>query len=288
MAMHRRVPLLTATSAAAVLALTGCGLFGGDDEEPTTEETTQEQTTEATTDEATSETETEPATEEATDSATETEDATSSASPSEAADGEAPTDLSNSTVMGALNGQTVDGVELTALPVSMMESSGYDLQALLEEELGNVTVDPASCEDPVRGSFMGGVMQSNMGDGVVAVDTAGTLIITVHSFESVDEAETDLEDFRTGLEDCADATMTVDGSALPVELSEEDLTVEGAETAVQPQLSASGGGENLDVHSARMVYGNSVVTVLDSGEYQGQRADYEAVLTEVVELLQQA
>ncbi|KAA9393584.1 hypothetical protein FCK90_11365 [Kocuria coralli] len=283
---HRRAPLLAAASAAAALVLTGCGLFGGEDE-PAPEETAQQSSAEATattaspdaTDEATAE----------TSSAAPSPSATASSSATAGGGaGEAPADLSNSSVMGALNGQVVGGVELNALPVSLMEASGQDIPALLEESLGVVAVDPASCADPVQGSFMGGIMQSNMADGVVGVDTGGSVIITVHSFDSVQDAEADLQGFRDEVDDCSEATMSVDGESLPVELSDEDLTVEGAETAIRTRLNASGAGESIAVHSGRMVYGNSVVSVLSSGEYQGEQADYEALLTEVAQLLQGA
>ncbi|WP_047690792.1 hypothetical protein [Kocuria sp. ZOR0020] len=277
MATQRRFALVTATSAAALLALSGCGLFGGDDDSADDTATPEPTTTQ---------------TEEATQSPEPTETETSSASPtatetSTSASG-APTDLTNSRVMGAMNGQTVDGVQVNAATASIMEASGYDIPALLQEAMGVVTVDPAQCSDPVQGSFMGGVMQSNVDESVVAADQDGSVIITVHTYDSVDEAETELQGFRDSTQDCEQATMALDGAAMDIELTDEEISVKDAETAITTTFTATGAGGSMDVHTGRMVYGNSVVTAISTSEYDGQRADYEAMLSEVAELLQDA
>lgn len=291
MTKRGRLGWLAATSAAAALTLSGCGLFGGDD---STEEDSPSPSTEASQEQSSEQTASpdQTSSSEPTETSTGATSATPTASASGTAQatggGDAPTDLSNNSVMGALNGQTVGGATLNALPVSLMESSGYDIPALLEENLGVVTVDPATCDDPVQGSFMGGIVQSNMADSVVAVDTEGTVIVTVHSYGSVEEAETELENWQTGVEDCAQATMSLDGSALAVELSDEEITVDGAESATRTTMNAAGPGGDMDVHTARMVYGNSLVTIVASEEYEGVEADYEALLTEVADYLASA
>lgn len=277
MATQRRFALVTATSAAALLALSGCGLFGGDDDsadDTATPETTTTQTEEATQSPEPTETET------SSPSPTATETSTSASG--------APTDLTNSRVMGAMNGQTVDGVQVNAATASIMEASGYDIPALLQEAMGVVTVDPAQCSDPVQGSFMGGVMQSNVDESVVAADQDGSVIITVHTYDSVDEAETELQGFRDSTQDCEQATMALDGAAMDIELTDEEISVKDAETAITTTFTATGAGGSMDVHTGRMVYGNSVVTAISTSEYDGQRADYEAMLSEVAELLQDA
>ncbi|NKE09740.1 MULTISPECIES: hypothetical protein [Kocuria] len=277
MATQRRFALVTATSAAALLALSGCGLFVGDDDsadDTATPETTTTQTEEATQSPEPTETET------SSPSPTATETSTSASG--------APTDLTNSRVMGAMNGQTVDGVQVNAATASIMEASGYDIPALLQEAMGVVTVDPAQCSDPVQGSFMGGVMQSNVDESVVAADQDGSVIITVHTYDSVDEAETELQGFRDSTQDCEQATMALDGAAMDIELTDEEISVEDAETAITTTFTATGAGGSMDVHTGRMVYGNSVVTAISTSEYDGQRADYEAMLSEVAELLQDA
>lgn len=278
MAPHRRFALVTATSAAALLALSGCGLMGGNDDESAettaSPEATTTQTAESTQSPEATQTET------SSPSPTATETSTSASG--------APSDLTNSRVMGALNGQTVDGVQVNAATASIMEASGYDIPALLEEAVGVVTVDPAQCSDPVQGSFMGGVMQSNVDDSVVAADDDGSVIITVHTYDSVEDAETELQGFRDSIQDCGQATMALDGAAMDIELTDDEISVEDAETAITTTFTASGPGGSLDVHTGRMVYGNSVVTAISTGEYEGQPADYEAMLTEVAELLQEA
>lgn len=277
MATQRRFALVTATAAAALLALSGCGLFGGDDDsadDTATPETTTTQTEEATQSPEPTETET------SSPSPTATETSTSASG--------APTDLTNSRVMGAMNGQTVDGVQVNAATASIMEASGYDIPALLQEAMGVVTVDPAQCSDPVQGSFMGGVMQSNVDESVVAADQDGSVIITVHTYDSVDEAETELQGFRDSTQDCEQATMALDGAAMDIELTDEEISVKDAETAITTTFTATGAGGSMDVHTGRMVYGNSVVTAISTSEYDGQRTDYEAMLSEVAELLQDA
>ncbi|MDO5618778.1 hypothetical protein [Kocuria sp.] len=281
MATQRRFAWITATSAATVLALTGCGLFGGSNNDAAEPTATATETTGQTAE----------STQSPESTATATETATSTASPtstSTAASGEAPTDLTNNTVMAALNGQTIDGVRVNAATASIMEASGYDIPALLEEAMGEVTVQPTTCNDPVKGSFMGGVMQSNVADSVVAADQGGSVIVTVHVYDSVDEAETQLEDFQTSTQDCEQATMALDGAAMDIELSDENITVDSAESAIRTTFTASGPNGSMDVHTGRMVYGNSLVSVISVSEYEGTEADYEAILTEVAEALQQA
>lgn len=278
MATHRRFALVTASSAAALLALSGCGLFGGSDDDTPAPTTTPEETT--------AQTQTSTPTEENTQTATSSPSPTATETSTSATG--APTDLTNSRVMGALNGQMVDGAQLNAATASIMEASGYDIPALLEEAMGVVTVEPSECADPVQGAFMGGVMQSNVDESVVAADQEGSVIVTVHTYDSVDEAETELEAFRQDTQDCGQATMALDGSAMDIELSDEEVSVDDAQTAITTTFTASGPGGTMDVHTGRMVYGNSVVSALSTGEYEGQQADYEAMLTEVAELLQEA
>lgn len=287
MERRRRITMAAATSIAAALTLSGCGLFGGGEPKERSEESTQEQSAEATggseeqSAQATSE-----ETTESSDSASPTESDDESASPSASeSGGGSDGELSDSSVMGALNGEKVGGFEINAVPVSLMSASGYDIPSMLEESVGVVTVDPTSCEDPVKGSFMGGIMQSDMDEGVVGSDEEGNLIVTVHMYDSTSEAEDALDDFETGVKDCSEATMSVDDQPVDVQLENEDITVDSADTAIRTTLSAGGPGGSMDVHTGRMVYENSMISVIASEEYEGKQADYEELLTEIADLL---
>lgn len=274
MATQRRFTLVTASSVAALLALSGCSMIGGEDNN--SEETSSASASSSS-----------QSTSSASASSAESS-ASSSPSSSETATSSASEDLSENDVMAALNGQNIDGVELYAATGSVMEASGVDITAELEKSMGDVAVKPEKCSDPAKGSLLGGIMQPDMKDGVVAADQGGKLILTVKTFDSVEDAETGLKEFRDAVKDCKQVEMTLDGAAEEAELSDEEITVDGAEVAIRNSLNVQDSVDSPEVHTARMVYGNSLVTAIASSEFEGEEADYEALLGEVVDALEEA
>lgn len=288
MAAQLRFRALFAGTAIAALALTGCVQStddeGGDDSSSSSEESSApessapEETTEA------SEESSESTDEESSDdeSASEDESEASDSSSSSAASGEAPEDLSDSDLLSSLSTQ-INGAQLMAITADQLASTGTDPEEDLLEAFGeDFAVSPASCQDPFLNALLGGVHDT---DGVLAVDQEGSLMVSAETFDDAAAAEDALQDDRDAADGCGEVEVTADGTSGSAELSTSDLEVEGADSAYEATVEIEG----ESVSTAGMAYGNTVITVVDTGQFEGDPApDNAALLEEVATALSEA
>ena len=293
MAVQLRFRALFAGTAIAALALTGCVQStddeGGDDSSSSSEESSApessapEETTEASeessesTDEESSDDESASEDESASDdaSASEDESESSDSSSSSAASGEAPEDLSDSDLLSRLSTQ-VNGAQLMAITADQLASTGTDPEEDLLEAFGeDFAVSPASCQDPFLNALLGGVHDT---DGVLAVDQEGSLMVSAETFDDAAAAEDALQADRDAADGCGEVEVTADGASGSAELSTSDLEVEGADSAYEATVEIEG----ESVSTAGMAYGNTVITVVDTGQFEGDPAPDNAALLEEV------
>lgn len=288
MAAQLRFRALFAGTAIAALALTGCVQStddeGGDDSSSSSEESSApessapEETTEA------SEESSESTDEESSDdeSASEDESEASDSSSSSAASGEAPEDLSDSDLLSSLSTQ-INGAQLMAITADQLASTGTDPEEDLLEAFGeDFAVSPASCQDPFLNALLGGVHDT---DGVLAVDQEGSLMVSAETFDDAAAAEDALQADRDAADGCGEVEVTADGTSGSAELSTSDLEVEGADSAYEATVEIEG----ESVSTAGMAYGNTVITVVDTGQFEGDPApDNAALLEEVATALSEA
>ena len=293
MAAQLRFRALFAGTAIAALALTGCVQStddeGGDDSSSSSEESSApessapEETTEASeessesTDEESSDDESASEDESASDdaSASEDESESSDSSSSSAASGEAPEDLSDSDLLSRLSTQ-VNGAQLMAITADQLASTGTDPEEDLLEAFGeDFAVSPASCQDPFLNALLGGVHDT---DGVLAVDQEGSLMVSAETFDDAAAAEDALQADRDAADGCGEVEVTADGASGSAELSTSDLEVEGADSAYEATVEIEG----ESVSTAGMAYGNTVITVVDTGQFEGDPAPDNAALLEEV------
>lgn len=293
MAAQLRFRALFAGTAIAALALTGCVQStddeGGDDSSSSSEESSApessapEETTEASegssesTDEESSDDESASEDESASDdaSASEDESESSDSSSSSAASGEAPEDLSDSDLLSSLSTQ-VNGAQLMAITADQLASTGTDPEEDLLEAFGeDFAVSPASCQDPFLNALLGGVHDT---DGVLAVDQEGSLMVSAETFDDAAAAEDALQADRDAADGCGEVEVTADGTSGSAELSTSDLEVEGADSAYEATVEIE--GESYS--TAGMAYGNTVITVVDTGQFEGDPAPDNAALLEEV------
>lgn len=300
MAAQLRFRALFAGTAIAALALTGCVQStddeGGDDSSSSSEESSApessapEETTEASeessesTDEESSDDESASEDESASDdaSASEDESESSDSSSSSAASGEAPEDLSDSDLLSSLSTQ-INGAQLMAITADQLASTGTDPEEDLLEAFGeDFAVSPASCQDPFLNALLGGVHDT---DGVLAVDQEGSLMVSAETFDDAAAAEDALQADRDAADGCGEVEVTADGTSGSAELSTSDLEVEGADSAYEATVEIEG----ESVSTAGMAYGNTVITVVDTGQFEGDPApDNAALLEEVATALSEA
>lgn len=300
MAAQLRFRALFAGTAIAALALTGCVQStddeGGDDSSSSSEESSApessapEETTEASeessesTDEESSDDESASEDESASDdaSASEDESESSDSSSSSAASGEAPEDLSDSDLLSSLSTQ-INGAQLMAITADQLASTGTDPEEDLLEAFGeDFAVSPASCQDPFLNALLGGVHDT---DGVLAVDQEGSLMVSAETFDDAAAAEDALQADRDAADGCGEVEVTADGTSESAELSTSDLEVEGADSAYEATVEIEG----ESVSTAGMAYGNTVITVVDTGQFEGDPApDNAALLEEVATALSEA
>lgn len=293
MAAQLRFRALFAGTAIAALALTGCVQStddeGGDDSSSSSEESSApessapEETTEASeessesTDEESSDDESASEDESASDdaSASEDESEASDSSSSSAASGEAPEDLSDSDLLSSLSTQ-INGAQLMAITADQLASTGTDPEEDLLEAFGeDFAVSPASCQDPFLNALLGGVHDT---DGVLAVDQEGSLMVSAETFDDAAAAEDALQADRDAADGCGEVEVTADGTSGSAELSTSDLEVEGADSAYEATVEIEG----ESVSTAGMAYGNTVITVVDTGQFEGDPAPDNAALLEEV------
>lgn len=293
MAAQLRFRALFAGTAIAALALTGCVQStddeGGDDSSSSSEESSApetsapEETTEASeessesTDEESSDDESASEDESASDdaSASEDESESSDSSSSSAASGEAPEDLSDSDLLSSLSTQ-INGAQLMAITADQLASTGTDPGEDLLEAFGeDFAVSPASCQDPFLNALLGGVHDT---DGVLAVDQEGSLMVSAETFDDAAAAEDALQADRDAADGCGEVEVTADGTSGSAELSTSDLEVEGADSAYEATVEIEG----ESVSTAGMAYGNTVITVVDTGQFEGDPAPDNAALLEEV------
>lgn len=293
MAAQLRFRALFAGTAIAALALTGCVQStddeGGDDSSSSSEESSApessapEETTEASeesaesTDAESSDDESASEDESASDdaSASEDESESSDSSSSSAASGEAPEDLSDSDLLSSLSTQ-VNGAQLMAITADQLASTGTDPEEDLLEAFGeDFAVSPASCQDPFLNALLGGVHDT---DGVLAVDQEGSLMVSAETFDDAAAAEDALQADRDAADGCGEVEVTADGTSGSAELSTSDLEVEGADSAYEATVEIEG----ESVSTAGMAYGNTVITVVDTGQFEGDPAPDNAALLEEV------
>lgn len=293
MAAQLRFRALFAGTAIAALALTGCVQStddeGGDDSSSSSEESSApessapEETTEASdessesTDEESSDDESASEDESASDdaSASEDESESSDSSSSSSASGEAPEDLSDSDLLSSLSTQ-VNGAQLMAITADQLASTGTDPEEDLLEAFGeDFAVSPASCQDPFLNALLGGVHDT---DGVLAVDQEGSLMVSAETFDDAAAAEDALQADRDAADGCGEVEVTADGTSGSAELSTSDLEVEGADSAYEATVEIEG----ESVSTAGMAYGNTVITVVDTGQFEGDPAPDNAALLEEV------
>lgn len=293
MAAQLRFRALFAGTAIAALALTGCVQStddeGGDDSSSSSEESSApessapEETTEASeessesTDEESSDDESASEDESASDdaSASEDESESSDSSSSSAASGEAPEDLSDSDLLSSLSTQ-INGAQLMAITADQLASTGTDPEEDLLEAFGeDFAVSPASCQDPFLNALLGGVHDT---DGVLAVDQEGSLMVSAETFDDAAAAEDALQADRDAADGCGEVEVTADGTSGSAELSTSDLEVEGADSAYEATVEIEG----ESISTAGMAYGNTVIMVVDTGQYEGDPAPDNAALLEEV------
>ena len=293
MAAQLRFRALFAGTAIAALALTGCVQStddeGGDDSSSSSEESSApessapEETTEASeesaesTDEESSDDESASEDESASDdaSASEDESESSDSSSSSAASGEAPEDFSDSDLLSSLSTQ-VNGAQLMAITADQLASTGTDPEEDLLEAFGeDFAVSPASCQDPFLNALLGGVHDT---DGVLAVYQEGSLMVSAETFDDAAAAEDALQADRDAADGCGEVEVTADGTSGSAELSTSDLEVEGADSAYEATVEIEG----ESVSTAGMAYGNTVITVVDTGQFEGDPAPDNAALLEEV------
>lgn len=291
MAAQLRFRALFAGTAIAALALTGCVQStddeGGDDSSSSSEESSApessapEETTEASeessesTDEESSDDESASEDESASDDASASEDESSDSSSSSAASGEAPEDLSDSDLLSSLSTQ-INGAQLMAITADQLASTGTDPEEDLLEAFGeDFAVSPASCQDPFLNALLGGVHDT---DGVLAVDQEGSLMVSAETFDDAAAAEDALQADRDAADGCGEVEVTADGTSGSAELSTSDLEVEGADSAYEATVEIEG----ESVSTAGMAYGNTVITVVDTGQFEGDPAPDNAALLEEV------
>lgn len=293
MAAQLRFRALFAGTAIAALALTGCVQStddeGGDDSSSSSEESSApessapEETTEASeesaesTDEESSDDESASEDESASDdaSASEEESESSDSSSSSSASGEAPEDLSDSDLLSSLSTQ-INGAQLMAITADQLASTGTDPEEDLLEAFGeDFAVSPASCQDPFLNALLGGVHDT---DGVLAVDQEGSLMVSAETFDDAAAAEDALQADRDAADGCGEVEVTADGTSESAELSTSDLEVEGADSAYEATVEIEG----ESISTAGMAYGNTVITVVDTGQIEGDPAPDNAALLEEV------
>lgn len=287
MAAQLRFRALFAGTAIAALALTGCVQStddeGGDDSSSSSEESSApessapEETTEASEESSESTDEESSDDESASDdaSASEDESESSDSSSSSAASGEAPEDLSDSDLLSSLSTQ-VNGAQLMAITADQLASTGTDPEEDLLEAFGeDFAVSPASCQDPFLNALLGGVHDT---DGVLAVDQEGSLMVSAETFDDAAAAEDALQADRDAADGCGEVEVTADGTSGSAELSTSDLEVEGADSAYEATVEIEG----ESVSTAGMAYGNTVITVVDTGQFEGDPAPDNAALLEEV------
>lgn len=291
MAAQLRFRALFAGTAIAALALTGCVQStddeGGDDSSSSSEESSApessapEETTEASeesaesTDEESSDDESASEDESASDDASASEDESSDSSSSSAASGEAPEDLSDSDLLSSLSTQ-INGAQLMAITADQLASTGTDPEEDLLEAFGeDFAVSPASCQDPFLNALLGGVHDT---DGVLAVDQEGSLMVSAETFDDAAAAEDALQADRDAADGCGEVEVTADGTSESAELSTSDLEVEGADSAYEATVEIEG----ESISTAGMAYGNTVITVVDTGQFEGDPAPDNAALLEEV------
>lgn len=288
MAALLRHRTLLAGTAIAALALTGCVQDPEKDDGGSTDESSSQETAAATTAEtAEAEPSEEPSDEPSEEGTEPADDASADSEPSESpsADvGAAPSDLTEGEVSDALSTE-IDGHDLVGATPAQVAASGTSVSDALSEEVmgAGFAVSPATCEEPFMTGFLGGLHKAD--DTVLAVDADGALLLTAEVFPDADAAQKALDEERGAVEDCSKIRLTADGDTADVKVSTDDLEVEGASEAYEITLS----GGDTDVTNPSMAYGNVVVTVATTAQFEGGSApDPEVLLTEVAEALSEA
>ncbi|ROZ62466.1 hypothetical protein EDL96_09760 [Kocuria soli] len=263
---------------AASLLLTGCSYGTGPAREASEPSGSEAETSSLPAEEPSSE-----------ESSSEPESTASDDSGSDAAE-EAPTDLTDDDVLTALNGAEIDGVTLNAVAGSVLPDLDLAPDQLLEDQFGTLEITPEDCVEPVRSALVPGWVEPSVDEATVAADRVDTVLVSVRPLEDQEQAETAMDDYVDSVEGCDGGEMTVDSEGpLDVELAVDDISVPGASQAVTVTYSDDPYTTKDDIRSGRMVYGNSVVTIIHNIEYQvpadGERADYEQLLTEMTGIL---
>ncbi|MCT1602550.1 hypothetical protein M3E18_09495 [Kocuria sp. p3-SID1433] len=291
MAAQLRFRALFAGTAIAALALTGCVQSTNDDgeddsssssEESSAPESSAAEETSAASEESSESSDDESSDDESTDDESaddEPSDDTSSSddasSDSSAASGEAPEDLSDSDLLSSLSTQ-INGAQLMAITADQLASTGTDPEEDLLEAFGeDFAVSPASCQDPFLNALLAGVHDT---DGVLATDQEGSLMVSAETFDDAAAAEDALQADRDAADGCGEVEVTADGTSGSAELSTSDLEVEGADSAYEATVE----NEGESYSTAGMAYGNTVITVVDTGQFEGDPAPDNAALLEEV------
>ena len=170
-----------------------------------------------------------------------------------------------------------------AITADQLASTGTDPEEDLLEAFGeDFAVSPASCQDPFLNALLGGVHDT---DGVLAVDQEGSLMVSAETFDDAAAAEDALQADRDAADGCGEVEVTADGTSGSAELSTSDLEVEGADSAYEATVEIEG----ESVSTAGMAYGNTVITVVDTGQFEGDPTpDNAALLEEVATALSEA
>ena len=163
-----------------------------------------------------------------------------------------------------------------AITADQLASTGTDPEEDLLEAFGeDFAVSPASCQDPFLNALLGGVHDT---DGVLAVDQEGSLMVSAETFDDAAAAEDALQADRDAADGCGEVEVTADGTSESAELSTSDLEVEGADSAYEATVEIEG----ESISTAGMAYGNTVITVVDTGQFEGDPAPDNAALLEEV------
>ncbi|WP_144794083.1 hypothetical protein [Kocuria palustris] len=291
MAPQLRYRTLFAGTALAALALSGCvqdpdgGEGGSEPSEGASQASPAPESggAEPSAEEASSAESSEPAAEPSGGSSASSEASASDAASGPAAGGEAPEDISEGDLTTLLSTE-VDGTQLIAVTPSQLEASGMDLEAEMAAEFGEgFEVSPATCEGPFMNALLGGMHDS--GDAVIAVDDEGSLLITARTFDDAQGAEEALDEQRGAVDECGEVEVTVEGQSSDSEMTTEDLAVDGASAAYETTLEIEGDS----VANPSMAYGNTLISMVETSQFEGGPApDNEALLEEVAGALSES
>ena len=104
------------------------------------------------------------------------------------------------------------------------------------------------------------------------------VMVSAETFDDAAAAEDALQADRDAADGCGEVEVTADGTSGSAELSTSDLEVEGADSAYEATVEIEG----ESVSTAGMAYGNTVITVVDTGQFEGDPAPDNAALLEEV------